>query len=945
MKATLYKINLKILFLIFAVILGLITCEKPAREMMVKTGEVTNITDNSVEVSGNIIDAGKNAIQYGHCYSKNPDPTIVDTRTQLKKADQTVIPGDFKSNLTGLDAGTKYYARAYITDGTINKYGSIIYFTTINIPVYVSSVIENATPALLEMTYSLTLDNTSVPAASAFTVTVNSTVRSVSSVVISGTKVQLTLTSPVAYGDTVTVAYTKPSTNPLKTTAGGQAASITAQNVTNNVVANKPSTTTTAATSVSCTSATLNGTVNANGSSTTVTFEYGTTISYGSTIPATPNSVTGTTATSVSANLSGLSTCTTYHFRVKAVSAGGTTYGDDQTFTTLCQPTATTSAASSVASTSATLNGSVNANGSSTTVTFEYGTTTSYGSSVTATQSPATGSTTTSVSANLTGLSGCTTYHYRVKAVNACGTVYGSDQTFTTLCGPSAITNAATSVSCTSATLNGTVNANGSSTTVTFEYGTTTSYGSSVTATPSPVTGTTSTSVSANLSGLASCTTFHYRVKAVSAGGTTYGDDQTFTTLCSPTATTSAASSVASTSATLNGSVNAGGSSTTVTFEYGTTTSYGSSVTATQSPATGSTTTSVTANLTGLSGCTTYHYRVKAVNACGTVYGSDQTFTTLCGPSATTNTATEVTSTSATLNGTVNAKGYSTVVTFEYGLTASYGIEVTADQSPATGNTDVSVSKNITGLSPSTTYHYRVKAESSQGITYGSDMTLTTPAQVSDVDGNVYNTVKIGTQLWMQENLKTTRLNDGTPIALVTDNSSWANTTTPAYCWYNNDGANKNTYGALYNYYTLETGKLCPLGWHVPSDEEWTTMENYLITNGYNYDGTTSGNKIAKALSSTTLWYYSTVEGSPGNSDFQKKRNITGWSALPGGFRHQDGTFLGIVQFARWMSSTITVEYGTEFYWLRSLSFDYAPLAKTYADKRAGDFARCIKDQ
>ena len=749
MKATLYKINLKILFLIFAVILGLITCEKPAREMMVKTGEVTNITDNSVEVSGNIIDAGKNAIQYGHCYSKNPDPTIVDTRTQLKKADQTVIPGDFKSNLTGLDAGTKYYARAYITDGTINKYGSIIYFTTINIPVYVSSVIENATPALLEMTYSLTLDNTSVPAASAFTVTVNSTVRSVSSVVISGTKVQLTLTSPVAYGDTVTVAYTKPSTNPLKTTAGGQAASITAQNVTNNVVANKPSTTTTAATSVSCTSATLNGTVNANGSSTTVTFEYGTTISYGSTIPATPNSVTGTTATSVSANLSGLSTCTTYHFRVKAVSAGGTTYGDDQTFTTLCQPTATTSAASSVASTSATLNGSVNANGSSTTVTFEYGTTTSYGSSVTATQSPATGSTTTSVSANLTGLSGCTTYHYRV----------------------------------------------------------------------------------------------------------------------------------------------------------------------------------------------------KAVNACGTVYGSDQTFTTLCGPSATTNTATEVTSTSATLNGTVNAKGYSTVVTFEYGLTASYGIEVTADQSPATGNTDVSVSKNITGLSPSTTYHYRVKAESSQGITYGSDMTLTTPAQVSDVDGNVYNTVKIGTQLWMQENLKTTRLNDGTPIALVTDNSSWANTTTPAYCWYNNDGANKNTYGALYNYYTLETGKLCPLGWHVPSDEEWTTMENYLITNGYNYDGTTSGNKIAKALSSTTLWYYSTVEGSPGNSDFQKKRNITGWSALPGGFRHQDGTFLGIVQFARWMSSTITVEYGTEFYWLRSLSFDYAPLAKTYADKRAGDFARCIKDQ
>lgn len=91
-------------------------------------------------------------------------------------------------------------------------------------------------------------------------------------------------------------------------------------------------------------------------------------------------------------------------------------------------------------------------------------------------------------------------------------------------------------------------------------------------------------------------------------------------------------------------------------------------------------------------------------------------------------------------------------------------------------------------------------------------------SQVTDIDGNVYKTEKRGTQMWMKENLKTTRLNDSSAIPLVKDRSVWENLRQPAYCWYNNDTTNRNLYGALYNWYAVGTGRLCPTGWHVPSE-------------------------------------------------------------------------------------------------------------------------------
>ena len=125
---------------------------------------------------------------------------------------------------------------------------------------------------------------------------------------------------------------------------------------------------------------------------------------------------------------------------------------------------------------------------------------------------------------------------------------------------------------------------------------------------------------------------------------------------------------------------------------------------------------------------------------------------------------------------------------------------------------------------------------------------------VADADGNVYQTVRIGNQkfvaqVWTVENLRTTKYNDGTPIPHLTDSVAWINDTLGAYCYYldTTSGNIIKKYGALYNWYAVDTKKLAPKGWHVPSDEEWNTLQDYLIANGYNFDGTTTGNKIAKS--------------------------------------------------------------------------------------------------
>ena len=314
----------------------------------------------------------------------------------------------------------------------------------------------------------------------------------------------------------------------------GQDASTYVAGITLGASGTPPTVTTTAATGITAAAATLNGTVNANGYSTTVTFQYGLTVAYGTTVPGVPSPVTGSTATSVSAALSGLAPCTLYHYRCVGVNSGGTTNGNDMTFTTLCPaPTVVTTAASGITGTTATLNGTVNANNSATVTSFDYGLTVAYGTNIPGNPLNVSGNTVTAVNGAISGLLPNTLYHFRINGVSASGTTNGGDLTFTTSAiAPTVVTQAATGVNTTIATLNGTVNANNSSTTVTFNWGLTVAYGNTVAATPGTVSGTTVTNVLANLTGLISNTTYHFRVSGVNSAGTSNGNDMTFTTVC-----------------------------------------------------------------------------------------------------------------------------------------------------------------------------------------------------------------------------------------------------------------------------------------------------------------------------------------------------------------------------------------------------------------------------
>lgn len=332
-------------------------------------------------------------------------------------------------------------------------------------------------------------------------------------------------------------------------------------------------------------------------------------------------------------NMTGLAGGTTYHVRAYATNSVGTAYGSDISFLTLGQaPSGVTVAGSNVTTSSVTLSGTVNPNYLSTTVSFEYGLTTSYGQTINATQSPVTGNSIANVSADVTGLTAGTTYHFRLKTVNSLGTVYGEEMTFTTLGqAPTATTQAATIITGTGATLNGTVNANYVSSTVTFEYGTTTSYGTTAAATQSPVSGNTNTSVAVNITGLTKGTTYHFRVKAVNSLGTANGNDLTFTTLNIPTLSTST-TNVTFNAGKSGGNITSNGGAAVITRGVCWSTSSNPTIALSTKTVDGSGSGSFSSSMTGLNPNTLYYLRAYATNSVGTAYGNQVTLTTTLTP-------------------------------------------------------------------------------------------------------------------------------------------------------------------------------------------------------------------------------------------------------------------------------------------------------------------------
>jgi len=214
---------------------------------------------------------------------------------------------------------------------------------------------------------------------------------------------------------------------------------------------------------------------------------------------------------------------------------------------------------------------------------------------------------------------------------------------------------------------------------------------------------------------------------------------------------------------------------------------------------------------------------------------------------------------------------------------------------------------------------------------------------VNDQDGNAYKTVTIGTQTWMSENLKTNKYNDGSTIPNETNDNAWSALTTGAECTYDNvmNADTTNKYGRLYNWYAVNTGKLCPMGWHVPSDDEWITLEKYLIANKYNFEGNTTSDKVAKAMANSSGWNPYSYASSIGNE--QTSNNASGFSALPSGYRnYSSGSFYYKGYTGYWWSSSEYDDPNSAH--SRYLDYTSNTLYNDHAKKSTGYSVRCLND-
>ncbi|MEJ5303697.1 MAG: FISUMP domain-containing protein [Bacteroidales bacterium] len=222
--------------------------------------------------------------------------------------------------------------------------------------------------------------------------------------------------------------------------------------------------------------------------------------------------------------------------------------------------------------------------------------------------------------------------------------------------------------------------------------------------------------------------------------------------------------------------------------------------------------------------------------------------------------------------------------------------------------------------------------------------------QCTDLMGNNYPVVRIGSQVWMADNLRTTYFTDGTPIPLVEDNTTWANLTTPAMCWYNNNPAQNGYMGGYYNFYAVENDNICPNGWHVPTKAEFEQMLVFLQQYGYNYNGLidpdndpTTNDYTAKSLSSRSLWAISTEAGAPGNTDYPNYRNRTGFESFPYGARsyYTGGTFLGVKSYANYWSKTA---HNADNSYRLQLMYNNPSSGVLTISKNMGFNVRCVKN-
>ncbi|HAZ02641.1 MAG TPA: hypothetical protein DCY97_10785 [Marinilabiliales bacterium] len=528
----------------------------------------------------------------------------------------------------------------------------------------------------------------------------------------------------------------------------------------------------------------------------------------------------------------------------------------------------------------------------------------------------------------LTGLISGTKYYVKAYAINNLGMALGTETFFTTQINmPVVETSAVSELTPTSAKVGGTITDDGGHeiTARGIYWGTQANprlNGTSIEL------GTGTGDFSVTLEELSRGVTYYVVAFATNVKGTSLGSEISFSTeAVVPEVYTSTVLNIATHSATIGGNVATnGGSEVTECGVYWGTSANSETFGTKWTMGTG--TGYFSDSLGGLTPGVTYYVKAFATNTIGTAYGNETSFITLGeAPMVLNLGAMDITPSGATLRASVTSNKLLTTVTFEYGLTDSYGNTLLATENPNTEQEDT-ILATLTGLSVEVTYHFRVKAENELGVVYSTDTTFTTvltgiTGSISDAEGNNYGTIGIGHQIWMTSNLKTVLFNDGDSIPSITADSLWSGMNSAGYCWYLNDEGYKNTYGALYNWYTVNTQKICPTDWHVPTEADWTELVDYLG----------GGSKAGGLLKESGTSHWKTPN--------EGATNEYGFTALPGGKRLDSGEFDFMqVEGNFWSSESFSTQNAFYLY----LLYNYPNSLQNYANKKSGFSVRCVRD-
>ena len=420
------------------------------------------------------------------------------------------------------------------------------------------------------------------------------------------------------------------------------------------------------------------------------------------------------------------------------------------------------------------------------------------------------------------------------------------------------------------------------------------------------------------LTGLKAGTRYYIRFYTLVDNVILYGREASFTSMGKPPAVeTLGAYDLTETGAKFKAKVNPGFLPTTITFEYGINENYGQIELIPGSPLKGGSDSVIIATVSGLKAGTRYHFRAKASNDLGTTYGRDSSFIMLVSPEL--------------KNFTPIVKNYRDSVFY---------INPPVSNSPGTftytsSNPDIAVINGDKGVIKGSGICTITATQQPSGKYTAGSVTTTFSMNVVDIDGNAYQTVAIGDQDWMKENLKVTRYRNGEPIPNITETAKWTTLTTGAFCWMQNDTTNRVTrYGALYNWYAVsDPRRICPTGWHVPTDAEWQVMERFLGMTFAEADETVKrGADQGLQLKDSTGWV------KDGNGT-----NSSEFSGLPAGIRlAESGEFHNIGADACWWTNTEEDAWNA---WMRNMYYYYNSIYRIPDLKASGFSVRCVRDR